>query len=110
MAESLRLNKFVQLFKASGLSSELDYGSRYTVFAPSDEAFSALPPETLDELENDKDLLRDTLKLHIATGKIVTEAMKDHSKISSLDGSEELWINVVDDGEVCYLCSNVTGL
>lgn len=99
VAESLRLNKFVRLFKASGLSSELDHGSRYTVFAPSDKAFSALPPETLDELENDKDLLRDTLKLHIATGKIVTEAMKDHSKISSLDGSEELWINVVDDGE-----------
>ena len=102
MAESLRLNEFVRLFKASGLSVELEPGSRYTVFAPSDQAFSALPPETLDELENDKDVLRDTLKLHIAKGKIVTEAMKDHSKITSLDDSEELWINVVDDGEVRY--------
>lgn len=86
--------------KTSGLPAELDSVGRYTVFAPSDQAFSALPPETLKELASDKELLRDSLLLHIASEKIVTEAMKDNSKINTLDGSGELRINVVDDGEV----------
>ena len=89
--------------KSSGLSSELSSVARYTVFAPSDQAFSALPPGTLEELASDKELLRDTLMLHIADGKIVTEAMKDNRKITSLDGSEELCVNVVEEGEVCLL-------
>ena len=86
--------------KTSGLSSELNSAARYTIFIPSDQAFSALPLDTLKELEGDKELLRDTLLLHIASGKIVTEAMKDNSKIATLDGSGELRINIVDDGEV----------
>lgn len=86
--------------KSSGLSSELNSITRYTVFAPSDQAFSALPPGTLEELAGDKELLRDTLMLHIAEGKIVAEAMKDNFKITSLDGSGELWVNVADEGEV----------
>lgn len=100
VAESLRLSEFVRLMKTSGLSSELNSTARYTIFIPSDQAFSALPPDTLKELEGDKELLRDTLLLHIASGKIVTEAMKDNSKIATLDGSGELRINIVDDGEV----------
>jgi len=99
VAESLRLSEFVRLMKTSGLSSELNSTARYTIFIPSDQAFSALPPDTLKELEGDKELLRDTLLLHIASGKIVTEAMKDNSKIATLDGSGELRINIVDDGE-----------
>jgi len=99
VAESLRLREFVRLMKTSGLSSELNSTARYTIFIPSDQAFSALPPDTLKELEGDKELLRDTLLLHIASGKIVTEAMKDNSKIATLDGSGELRINIVDDGE-----------
>ena len=100
VAESLRLREFVRLMKSSGLSSELNSIARYTVFVPSDQAFSALPPGTLEELAGDKELLRDTLMLHIAEGKIVAEAMKDNFKITSLDSSGELWVNVVDEGEV----------
>ncbi|XP_068682404.1 transforming growth factor-beta-induced protein ig-h3-like [Montipora foliosa] len=100
VAESLKLKEFVKLWKASGLSSELDSATRYTVFAPNDQALSAaLPSKTLEELANDKELLRDTLMMHISKGKIVAEAMADKSKITSLDGSGELWVNVINDGE-----------
>lgn len=100
MAESLGLGEFARLMKTSGLSSELDSDARYTAFVPSDQAFSALPPDTLKELTNNKEVLRETLMLHLASGKIVTETMKDNRKIITLDGSQELRINVADDGEV----------
>ena len=89
--------------KTSGLSSELDPDARYTAFVPSDQAFSALPAETLKELFNNKKILRETLRLHLASGKIVTETMTDNRKITTLDGSQELRINVADDGKVIQL-------
>ena len=100
VAESLRLGEFVRLMKISGLSSELDSEKRYTAFVPSNQAFSALPPESLKELANNKEALRETLLLHLASGKIVTETMKDNRKITTLEGSQELRINVADYGEV----------
>ena len=102
VAESLGLVEFTKLMKASGLSSELDSDTRYTAFVPSDQAFSALPSETLEDLANNKEILRETLLLHLAAGKIVTETMKDNRKITTLDGSEELRINVAEDGEVAH--------
>lgn len=103
-AESLGLGEFTKLMKVSGLSSELDSDARYTAFVPTDQAFSALPSETLKELANNKEVLRETLLLHLAAGKIVTETMKDNEKIITLDGSQELRINVADEGEVIQQC------
>ena len=103
VAESLGLGEFARLMKTSGLSSELDPDARYTAFVPSDQAFSALPAETLKELFNNKKILRETLRLHLASGKIVTETMTDNRKITTLDGSQELRINVADDGKVIQL-------
>ena len=100
VAESLGLGEFTKLMKTSGLSSELDSDTLYTAFVPSDQAFSALPSETLEELANNKEVLRETLLLHLAAGKIVTETMKDNRKITTLDGSQELRINMAEDGEV----------
>ena len=95
------MNRFVSLLNLTDLSSDLDSSTRYTVFAPNDQAFASLSPEALEELANDKELLRDTLMMHISKGKIVTEAMKDKDKITSLGGTEELWVNVIDDRRVC---------
>lgn len=103
VAESLGLGEFARLMKTSGLSSELDPDARYTAFVPSDQAFSALPAESLKELSNNKDILRETLRLHLASGKIVTETMTDNRQITTLDGAQELRINVADDGEVIQL-------
>ena len=100
MAESLSLSEFANLMKTSGLVSELQgTGERYTAFVPSNQAFSSLKPETLQELKRNKEILRETLLLHIASGKIVTEVMKDNQEITALDGSH-LRINVADEGQV----------
>lgn len=100
VAESLSLSEFANLMKISGLVSELQgSGERYTAFVPSNQAFSSLKPETLQELKSNKEILRETLLLHIASGKIVTEVMKDNQEITALDGSH-LRINVADEGQV----------
>ena len=100
VAESLSLSEFANLMKISGLGSELQgSGERYTAFVPSNQAFSSLKPETLQELKSNKEILRETLLLHIASGKIVTEVMKDNQEITALDGSH-LRINVADEGQV----------
>lgn len=100
VAESLSLSEFANLMKISGLVSELQgSGERYTAFVPSNQAFSSLKPETLQELKSNKEILRETLLLHIASDKIVTEVMKDNQEITVLDGSH-LRINVADEGQV----------
>lgn len=100
VAESLSLSEFANLMKISGLVSELQgTGERYTAFVPSNQAFSSLKPETLQELKSNKEILRETLLLHIASGKIVTEVMKDNQEITALDGSH-LRINAADEGQV----------
>ena len=100
VAESLSLSEFANLMKISGLVSELQgSGERYTAFVPSNQAFSSLKPETLQELKSNKEILRETLLLHIASDKIVTEVMKDNQEITALDGSH-LRINVADEGQV----------
>lgn len=54
--------------EAAGLTETLKSG-KFTVFAPSDEAFQALPPGTLDALLADKEKLKKVLLFHVVEGK-----------------------------------------
>jgi uncharacterized surface protein with fasciclin (FAS1) repeats len=57
---------FAKLAKASGLEEVLKGPGPYTVFVPTDEAFSALPTKTIEELSApaNREQLRDILYLH----------------------------------------------
>ena len=58
--------------EAAGLDATLaDEDSDFTVFAPTDEAFEALPEGTLDTLLADTDLLTDVLLYHVVGGAAV---------------------------------------
>ena len=95
------MSVFVRLANTSGLISELTSAdARYTVFVPSDQAFAALPPETLQQLSNDPEQLRLVLLRHVIPHKIVTEAMRDNMKLTTLDKLQTLRINIADEGEV----------
>ena len=61
---------FVRALDASRLEGLLTGPGPYTVFAPTDEAFSRLPPGTLDELfEDPKGNLAEALLYHVAPGE-----------------------------------------
>ena len=58
---------------AAGLVDTLKSGGPFTVFAPSDDAFAALPAGTVDELvkPENKEKLTAILLLHVIPGKVM---------------------------------------
>lgn len=62
----------VAAVKAAGLVDTLKGAGPFTVFAPTDEAFAALPAGTVDELvkPENKDKLTAILTLHVLSGAV----------------------------------------
>ncbi len=74
--------------KAAGLAGALKGDGPLTVFAPTDEAFGALPAgtiETLLEPEN-RDQLATILKFHVVAGDIGSAALADGVRLTTLAG------------------------
>lgn len=69
------LTKAVQ---AAGLTSNLSAQGPYTVFAPTDEAFKALPAGTVDNLlkPENKTKLVELLSYHVVPGRITSSELK----------------------------------
>jgi uncharacterized surface protein with fasciclin (FAS1) repeats len=55
----------------AGLVETLQGDGPFTVFAPTDDAFAALPEGALDGLLADKDALTNVLLYHVVTGKVM---------------------------------------
>lgn len=64
---------------AAGLDKMLVQPGPYTVFAPTDAAFNALPPGMLDMLmkPENKDMLKQVLGYHTLFGRLATKDLKD---------------------------------
>ena len=68
LAADGRFTVLLSALSSAGLDSTLAAGGPFTVFAPTDEAFAALPEGTLEVLSPDE--LRDILLLHVAAGTV----------------------------------------
>lgn len=91
------LNKGVM---ASGLDQVLSGAGPFTVFAPSDMAFSKLESGTLENLlkPENKTKLTDLLQQHVVAGKVNFKDLKNGEKLKTLNG-KELAVQI-KDGEV----------
>ena len=69
-ARTPALSTLARLINDAGLGDTLRSPGPYTVFAPSDEAFKAMPAKTLAELAKDKELLKSVLTYHVLPGKV----------------------------------------
>lgn len=58
---------FVNLLQSVGLDQEIAQ-TRYTIFAPTNDAFNALPAGKLDEISKDPAKLKAVLQYHLAIG------------------------------------------
>jgi len=58
---------------AAELNETLDTGGPFTLFAPSDDAFAALPEGTVDALLNDIPALTEILLHHVVNGTAMSE-------------------------------------
>ncbi len=64
-------NTLVQAVQAAGLVDTLKGEGPFTVFAPTDEAFAAVPEATLAALLADIDALTSVLTYHVVAGKVM---------------------------------------
>jgi uncharacterized surface protein with fasciclin (FAS1) repeats len=78
------LNK---LINEAGLADTLRGAGPYTVFAPTNEAFQALPKATLDALAKDKNQLAAVLRYHVVPGKVMAAEVKT-GKAKTVQGAE----------------------
>lgn len=80
----------------AGLTTTLQFLGPYTVFAPSDDAFAALPDGTLESLDNDQ--LTDILTYHVLGSSVESGDLAPEQTVTALNQSD-LFITV-DGGEV----------
>ena len=69
-AGSKQFSTLVSLVKKAGLVGTLSGKGPYTVFAPTNAAFAKVPKKTLNELLENKSLLRKVLLYHVLPGKV----------------------------------------
>jgi uncharacterized surface protein with fasciclin (FAS1) repeats len=69
-ARTPQLSTLSRLINEAGLADTLRGAGPFTVFAPSDEAFKAVPADTLAKLAADKEMLRAVLTYHVLPGKL----------------------------------------
>ncbi len=74
--------------KAAGLVDALKADGPLTVFAPTDDAFSALPAGTIETLlkPENKDQLATILQYHVIAGSIGSSALADGALLNTLAG------------------------
>lgn len=93
---------------AAGLVETLKGAGPFTVFAPSNAAFAALPAGTVDGLlkPESKAALTNILTYHVVAGAVKAADLKDGQKVKTLQG-EELTV-AIKDGKVTINGANVT--
>ncbi len=81
----------------AGLGSTLDNEGPFTVFAPTDAAFEALPDGVLDALLEDIPSLTDILTYHVVEGTALSSDLSDQQEIITLNG-ETVTVTINSEG------------
>lgn len=79
LAREPQLSTFSRLVAQAGLAEQLRAAGPLTVFAPSDEAFKAVPAKTLEMLAADPAQLKAVLSYHIIDGRVAAADVKPGS-------------------------------
>jgi uncharacterized surface protein with fasciclin (FAS1) repeats len=92
-AAAVKAGKFktlVAAVKAAGLLETLAGKGPFTVFAPTDEAFSKLPEGTVASLleADNRDKLVNILKYHVVSGRLYSDAALKAGRVKTLEGKE----------------------
>ncbi|MEM9279636.1 MAG: fasciclin domain-containing protein [Pseudomonadota bacterium] len=80
----------VAAVQAAGLVETLKGDGPFTVFAPTDDAFAALPEGTVENLlkPENKDQLTAILTYHVVAGKVMSTDLQDNMKAATVQGGE----------------------
>lgn len=76
IARTPSLSTLNELVLKAGLADTLKGAGPFTVFAPSNEAFKAVPAKTLDDLASDPARLKAVLSYHVLPGRLLAADVK----------------------------------
>lgn len=78
----------VKAVQAAGLAETLSGNGPFTVFAPTNEAFAALPKGTLEKLlqPENRNLLRKVLTYHVVSGDLMAKNLRS-GQVATVEGN-----------------------
>ncbi|MFS8884722.1 fasciclin domain-containing protein [Synechococcus sp. H70.2] len=96
-AEAGSFTTLIKALEAADLVKTLSDKGPFTVFAPTDEAFAALPKGTLDDLlkPENKEKLKRVLSYHVVSGELLSQDLKAGKLTTLAEAPVEI---VVKDG------------
>ncbi|PCD76286.1 fasciclin domain-containing protein [Pseudothioclava arenosa] len=96
----------VAAVEAAGLVETLKGEGPFTVFAPTDDAFAALPAGTVDDLlkPENKDKLVAVLTYHVVPGKVMSGDLSNGMMATTVQGSD---VTIMTEGGVKVNEANV---
>ena len=77
IARDPQLSTLNGLVQKAGMAEMLKAGGPYTVFAPTNDAFKAVPAKTMDELAADPARLKAVLAYHVVPAKLAADQVKN---------------------------------
>ncbi|WP_200880092.1 fasciclin domain-containing protein [Halomonas salina] len=88
--EAGQFETLVAAVEAAGLVETLKGEGPFTVFAPTDEAFAALPEGTVDDLlkPENRDTLTSVLTYHVVPGKVTAEDAMAADSATTVQGQD----------------------
>jgi transforming growth factor-beta-induced protein len=101
--------------QAAGLVDTLNGEGPFTIFAPSNEAFAAVPASDLDAILADTELLTSILTYHVVAGESLSAAdLADAGSVTSVQGGEITFTTdedgalIINGGAAMATCWNIT--
>lgn len=86
LADDTRFSTLAAAITTAGLADTLAQAGPYTLFAPTNEAFAALPADQLQTLLADPNALAELLQYHVASGSIRSSDLGALNTIPTLSG------------------------
>lgn len=111
-AELSELSTLTAAISATGLGNTLAESGPFTVFAPSNDAFGAIPENVWDSIIADTTLLESILGYHIVVGEALSaEDLLAAGTVETLSGTLEITAEgdtlVVNGGEATVTCAGI---
>ena len=94
----------VTAVKEAGLVETLKGDGPFTVFAPTDEAFAALPEGTVEGLLADPEALAAILTYHVVPGKVMSTDLSNNMMATTVNGAD---VTIMTEGGVMVDVANV---
>jgi uncharacterized surface protein with fasciclin (FAS1) repeats len=86
--QSGQLSTLVTALQVADLVESLKSSGPFTLFAPTDNAFSQVPQDIINNLLQNTDQLKQVLLYHVIPGEYLAEDVMDNDQLETAEGEE----------------------